>query len=169
MNSMARTAQLRLITEQDAPRARLGGSSDPVRAVFEHWVFMTDRNAARCKLGPSRRGAIAAALTLYDADSIMLAVEGMAADPLEGCSERMRDAMRELEWLLAKESRIEQWADDGERLRERAELEAVAARTDASRLRQAPSPEDEAAAAAAAREQRQRLRDLAATLRGGLR
>ena len=134
------------------------GSTDPVRRVFNHWLFMFARSPNRCKLDPVRKAAIGAALVLYDEDQLCAAIEGMAADPLDDChSDKMRAAMREIEWLLARGSRIERWADMGDRLR----LEAL-------RREVAPEPEavesivDPAVAAAA----RERLRQMAATRRG---
>lgn len=147
--------QLRLVDER-APAH--GASSDPVRQVFEHWVFMLGRSPARCKLGATRRPVIAAALTLYEVDALLLAVDGLAADPLEGCSERMREAMRELEWLFAKESRIEYYEERGMALRRRAEhRDAISAE------RTVPAaPVDQEAMQRC----REHLRALAAELRG---
>jgi hypothetical protein len=156
------SAQLRLVT--DAPPTFDWQTADPVRRVFEHWLFMFARSPARCKLGPTRRQAIAAALAMgYDADTLALAVEGMAGDALEGCTARMQEAMRELEWLLAKESRIEQYAKRGEDLRAQAEQAAEEEQRRAMRPAE-PVPTVDPAAAAAARE---RLRQLAANSRRG--
>lgn len=149
--------QLRLVQD---PAPAHGESGDPVRKVFEHWVFMLGRSPMRCKLGSTRRPVIAAALALYEVDTLMLAVDGMAADPLEGCSERMREAMREIEWLLARESRIEYYAERGEALRHRAERKAI---DDSRRTEDAArSPVSDEAIRMA----RERLRTLAAELRG---
>lgn len=155
-----RSAQLRLVT--DAPAMNTGTSTDPTRQVFEHWLYMLGRSSARCKLGPTRRAAINGALAIgYDVETLFLAVEGMAGDPLEGCTDRMRGAMRELEWLLASEARIEQWADKGDALRQasaQAQRRPVAAEA-------APQDVDPAAAAAA----RERLRAFAAARREAAR
>lgn len=115
--------QLKLVDSQ-APGFNLR-TSDPARRVFEHWLFVNGRNPRRCKMGPTRRMAIQAALAMgYDVDTLMAAVEGMAADPLDAVGgespaarDRMRDAMREIEWLMARESRIERWAEKGDALR----------------------------------------------------
>lgn len=157
------SAQLRLVTDP-APTFDWQ-TADPVRRVFEHWLFMFARSPARCKLGPTRRQAIAAALAMgYDADTLMLAVEGMAGDALEGCTPRMREHMRELEWLLAKEGRIEQYADRGEALRREAEQAANDERVRATQPATLAPVVDPAAAAAA----RERLRKMAeASRRGG--
>lgn len=147
--------QLRLVDER-APAH--GETSDPVRQVFEHWVWMLGRSPARCKLGSTRRPVIAAALTLYETEALLLAVEGLAADPLEGCSERMREAMRELEWLFAKESRIEYYEERGMALRRRAERRDAMV-TERQKSEAPVDPE-------AVRLCRERLRALAAELRG---
>jgi hypothetical protein len=130
-----------------------------VRRIFDHYVYMLGRNPRRCKLDPTRKSAILAALTVYDEDTLMLTMEGIAADPLDGKPESMRAAMRELEWLLARGARIERWADKGEALRQ--ELD----RADAQQQHQidTPSPPSDPAAAAASRE---RLRTHAAAMRG---
>lgn len=152
------SAQLKLITDKTA--ATEGPTADPARRVFEHWVFMLGRSTRRCKMGPTRTAAIRSMLTLYEEETLLMAVEGMAADPLDGVRAEARDAMRELEWLLGKESRVERWADAGERLRERAERRARAAHGDGDE-RDAQEPDPAQAALA-----RERLRALAATLRG---
>ena len=140
-------------------------ATDPTRAVFEHWVFMLGRQAARCKLGPTRRAAINGALTLYAPDELMLAVEGMAAEAFDGMPAQAADAMRELEWLLKSESRVERFIRAGEALREKA------ARMDArARMRAAEPPPpavDAEAQAAEAQRARQQLRTMAAILREG--
>jgi len=82
----------------------------------------------------------------------------MAADPLDDCgTDKMRDAMREIEWLLGRASRIERWAEAGDRLRLQAQ-----------RAQREPVPEQAAevvdpAVAAAAREA---LRKMAAQRSG---
>ncbi len=149
--------QLKLVSAM--PAIETGTTTDPTRQVFEHWLYMLGRSAQRCKLGPSRRQVINGALAMgYDADTLMLAVEGMAGDALEGCSERMATAMRDLEWLLAKEARIEQWADKGEALR------AAAMQNVNERVMDEPAAQVDPAEAAAARE---RLRQFAQQRRGG--
>lgn len=151
--------QLKLV--QDAPPGFNPDTRDPTRQVFDHWLFMLGRSPRRCKMGPTRRAAINSALAMgYDVDTLLLAVEGMAADPLDGAPhDRMRDAMREIEWLLAREARIERWADMGETLR----LEAI--QVDNPQPEDMPAPPTDPVAAAAARE---RLRELGARRRGGV-
>lgn len=158
MSNAAR--QLRLVVE--APATGFGcAPDDPTRRVFEHWVFMFGRNPKRCKLGPTRRAAINAALALYDVDQLELAIDGMAADPLEGCHGGMAEAMRDLEWLFAKESRIERWAEAGEALRERLALDDQ--RRQQAQAEPVSTPETRAEEAAS----RERVQALALRLRGG--
>lgn len=153
---MTRTPQLRLV--QDAPPAH-GHTHDPVRRVFEHWAALLARNPRRCKLDPARAAAVRAALEMgHDEDTLLAAVEGMAADPLQGCTDRMRDAMRELPWLLAESARIERWAELGDQLRAAAEQDAPAPAA-------ADTPEDPAAVQA----RREKLRALAERSRQGAR
>lgn len=147
--------QLKLVIDAPATGAT---PQDATRRIFEHWLYMLGRNPRRCKLGPTRRAVINAALTVYDEETLLLTMEGIAADPLEGKPDSMRAAMRELEWLLASESRIERWADKGEALRRDAEClqaQPVAGQEEA------PAVDPVAAAA-----QRERLRALAASMRG---
>ncbi len=154
---MAQTAQLKLVTDK-APDQNLQ-TQDDTRRVFEHWVFMLDRPVRRCKLGPTRRQVIDAALAMgYDVETLMLAVEGMAADPLaDAPHDRMRDAMREIEWLLAREARIERWAEMGERVRAKA-----------LRPQEAPgAAEPEAQYVGPSEEQRARMRAVYSQLRAG--
>lgn len=146
--------QLRLV--QDAPQPQT--STDPARRIFEHWAFMLGRSTLRCKLGPTRRAAINAALAIgYDEDTLMLACEGMASVSFEGKPDSMREAMLELEWFMAREARIERAVRYGEALR--AALAApVPTATDAEDR----PPVDPAQAAAA----RDRLRAMAVAMRG---
>ena len=141
-------------------------TTNPTRRVFEHWLFMSGRSPRRCKLGPTRSQAINGALAMgYDEDTLLLAIEGMAADPLQDVTlDRIRDAMREVEWLLGREARIERWAEAGERLRAQAADDAarpvVPVHDDVARP---PTAEEQAAAAQA----RARIQALAARLRTG--
>lgn len=160
MSKGSSAAQLRLVTE--VPAIDLGcAPGDETRKIFEHWLFMFARNPRRCKLGPTRRAAINAALTVHDAETLQLAIDGLAADPLDNCTPQMREAMHELEWLLAKESRVERWADAGEALH--ARMAALVARRQAQQQVQpepaGPSPEEAALA-------RERVKLLAARLSG---
>lgn len=155
---MAASPQLRLVTE---PPPAHGVTADPVRQVFEHWVFMFGLNPRRTKLDALRRQAINAALALYDGDvqTIMLAVDGMASAPLGDKPQSMADAMREIDWFLGNAKRIERClrhADDLAMM-----LEAQDARASAPAAPQA-APADPAAVAAA----RERLRAMAMQRRG---
>ncbi len=148
--------QLRLVQEAQQPQH----TTDPLRRVFGHWLFMLGRSPRRCKLGPTRRAAINAALAIgYDEDTLMLACEGMACVSFDGKPESMREAMLELEWFLAREARIERAVRYGEALRDAAARQAQPATV----VEAAPVVVDPVAAAAA----RERLRAMAASLRGG--
>lgn len=147
------TSQLRLV--QDAPPTFNLTTADPVRQVFEHWLFMFGRSPARCKLGPTRRTAISAALAMgYDVDDLLLAVDGLASDPLDmpgrpdDEAARIRESVRELDWLMAREKRIERWMARGETLRLMAEQPDAPAQVDQPA---AVAQDAEATAAARAR------------------
>lgn len=89
----------------------------------------------------------------------MAAIDGMAADPLDDCrSDKMRDAMREIEWLLATEARIERWSERGDALK--LDLQ----REDTAQVIVLPVAEEVDPAVVAA--SRARLRDMAARKRG---
>jgi len=148
--------QLRLVQDAPQPQSR---TTDPVRRVFEHWADLMGKSLRRTKLGPTRRAAIAGALAMgYDEETLMLACEGIASHPLDGKPESMQAAMRELEWSMRTEARIERWAELGEAFRQR--VAAAPARHDAA----TPAVVvDEVAEAA----HRQRCRDMARAMRGG--
>jgi hypothetical protein len=154
MQQMTAGRQLKLV--KDAPPAH-GHASDPVRQVFEHWVFMFGLHPGRTKLDAHRRAAINGAIALYGLSDAMLAVEGMAAVPLGDKPESMREAMREIDWFLATAKRIERCLRYGDQLRAAAAQPAPAAGPEAT-----AEPVDQAEVAA----QRQRLRDLAERFRG---
>lgn len=131
------TPQLKLITRQDERYHAAGNSApsaDPVRRVFDHWCFMAHKIAARTKLGPTRRQAIAAALLLYTEDDLQLAIEGNLVD--EWC---MANGRHDIDWLLLGESRIERFIDLGERLRQAQDALPAegAARADPEQVRAA--------------------------------
>lgn len=150
-------SQLKLVQMQTAADAA-ATSTDPVRRVFDHWLFMFGRSANRCKLGATRRPVISAALALYDEDQLMAAIDGMASDPLDDCrSDKMRDAMREIEWFMATEARIERWALKGDALK----FDLL--REDTAEVVEHPTELVDPAAKAAAKA---RLRDIAASRRG---
>ena len=153
--------QLKLVNEKHAGFDF--GTRDATRRVFEHWLYMSGRSPLRCKLGPQRRQVIDAALAIgYSPDQLMQAIEGMAADPLGDVDKpRMRDAMREIEWLLAREARIERWAEAGARLRERVSGGALDQCVDdaASRPMDTAALQAEEQARSALRERARRMRE----------
>lgn len=152
-----KSSQLRLVTEP--PPAHDATTRDPVRMIFEHWVFMFGRHPRRTKMDAERRQAISAALALYEGDvqEIMRAVEGMAAVPLGDKPQSMQDAMREPTWFLATAARIERCLRYSDQLIEMAET----TQRQAACPQEPQAPADPAAAAAA----RERLRALAVSLR----
>lgn len=90
-------------------------SADPVARVFGEWLEWFGKSAARCKLGPQRRRAIAEALALYDEAMLVQAVIGAAADEWLA----QQDGLG-IEWILSGESRIERFAAAGQRIQARA-------------------------------------------------
>ncbi len=149
--------QLRLVTE---PAPEHGTTADPVRAAFERWVFMFGKNPKRCKLDAERRVVINAAIALFDAESIELAIDGMASLPLADKPASMADAMREISWFLASAKRIERAIAYGEALHA-----VVAAPAPAAPQISAASPEERAAQAEAKRVAMEALRARSAALR----
>lgn len=149
-----RTRQLRLVQPPSQSMDAYAASADPVSRVFGEWLFWTGRSPVRTKLGPQRRQAIGAALTLYDEDMVVQAVIGAAADEWLA----QHDGLG-IEWVLAGESRIERFAAVGQRLQARA---AAGVQQPACEAAPEPSPEQLAAAAAA----RERMRDLVQRLSG---
>ncbi len=140
-------------------------SADPVRRIFEHWVELNGRLIRRCKLGPDRRAAITGALAMgYDEEDLMLAIEGHAADPMQWApNEEARRAFRDLDWMMAREKRIEAAMERGDELRAKlADHENRASMAAASPVQPAaPSPTPEQVA-----EQRRKLREMAASMAG---
>lgn len=151
---MRNNTQLRLVTE---PPPAHGASHDPVRQIFEHWVFMFGRHPGRTKLDAERRKAIAWALSEWTVDEVLLAVEGMAAAPLGDKPQSMQDAMREVSWFLASAKRVERCIEYGDQLRE------LDSRPQPAALGAEPAAPVDAAAVQARRE---RLRQLAEQYRG---
>lgn len=153
---MSAKPQLSLVT--DPAPGYLPHTADPVRRIFEHWVAMFNRNVRRCKLGPTRRAAINAALAMgYDEETLLACIDGIASDPLDNCRhDGIREAMRELEWLLASEARIERWAERGDQLHQRM-AQADQPSDTPTHTQTAPDPAA-----------RQRLAELARRLRAGL-
>ncbi len=152
---MTAAKQLRLVTDAPPPHHI---TNDPVRQVFEHWVFMFGLRAASTKLGPTRKAVISSALAIgYSLPDLILAVDGMAAVSLDGKPDDMQERMREIDWFLANEPRIERCMRHGEKLRDMAAAHRAAPAVEADE-----APADPVAAAAA----RERLRQLANRCRG---
>ena len=159
--------QLRLVSQaRDDKNAwgvpQNGAASEPARVVFEHWVYMLGKCPSRTKMGPGRRAAVQAALALYGLDMLLQAVDGMAAENMEGKPDTMVAAMQDFAWLFEHERRVELYADKGLALAQRLaaqQREAQAAPKVVS-LDPEPTPEEVAA-------QRARLRDMARQMRGG--
>jgi hypothetical protein len=155
--------QLRLV--QDAPRPFNGDTTDPVSQVFEHWVFMLGKRVGSTVFGPMRRRAVAGALALgYSVEQLQLAVEGAAAEDLSWMrSDSARAQRRDLPAIMADETVIEAYMEQGEALRER--LAAIDRRMSAA----APERVESASAedVAQAERARERLRTLATRARDG--
>lgn len=151
---MMRTRQLRLVQPASQSMDAYCASADPVARVFGEWLFWTGRSPARTKLGPQRRQAIGAALTLYEEAMVVQAVIGAAADEWLA----QHDGLG-IEWVLSGESRIERFAAVGQRLQARAAADAVR-----PALELAPEPSEEQVAAAAAA--RDRMRQLVQRMSG---
>lgn len=156
--------QLKLIhstegTPQDARlRVSLPQASAAVERVFEHWVFMLGKNPKRCALGPDRRKVISKALSLYDEDTLLLAIEGCAASAWHRGENDRGGEYTDLTLILRDEAHIERFADEGEALRTRLEQEQA---------RQAPMASEAVPAwvdPAVVAEQKRKLRELAHNL-----
>lgn len=145
--------QLRLVRTETVSMTAYSNSPDPVARIFGEWLDWFGRSAARCKLGPQRRRAIAEALTLYDEEMLVQSIIGAAADEWLA----QHDGLG-IEWVLAGESRIERFAAAGQRIQARAAAAPVQAEPAAA----APSAQDLAAAAAA----RERMRALVQQMSG---
>lgn len=146
--------QLRLVQQMHGAEDALEGleSADPTRRVFAHWLTMLGKSPRRCKLGPTRRQAINAALVLYSEDDLLMAIEGCAADPWCAGDNAQRREYTDIEWILRNESSIERFAEAGERLRQRAaEQLAAQMRRAAQPVPTAASVEQEKVQAADAR------------------
>lgn len=157
---MGASAQLRLVQPLQADDFDVSETSaDPIRRVFGHWLYMLGKSPRRCKLGPTRRQAIAAALVLYEEDQLLLAIEGCAADRWCAGDNPAGREFTDVEWILRSESSIERFSEAGERMR--AAAQAAANRRAAAQAEPAPSPEDQAAQRAAADAARERLRQMA--------
>lgn len=113
----ATVIRLPVAPEAGSPTHRAGDQA--MQRVFAHWVFMMEKNAKRCALGPTRRRAIQKALALYDEETLLLAIEGCAASAFHRGENDRDKPFDDLELILRDEAHIERFAEDGERLRHR--------------------------------------------------
>lgn len=150
--------QLRLVQTNAVQMTAYSASADPVARIFGEWLDWFGKSAARCRLGPARRQAIAAALQLYDEDMLTQAMVGAAADEWLAQQEGLG-----VEWILANESRVERFADRGQRIQARAAAAQAMPATPADG-QTAPELTDEQRAQMAAC--RQRMRAIVAQSRG---
>lgn len=111
--------QLRLVSEETGAQAQTA-----TERVFAHWVFMLGKNPRRCVLGPVRRKAIDRALSLYDEETLLLAVEGCAASAWHAGDNDRDQPFNDIELILRDEKHIERFADEGERVRRLAQRAA---------------------------------------------
>ena len=134
---------------------------DPAQRIFEHWVWMLGKNPRRTAFGPARRKSVDRALSLYDADTLLLAIDGCAASAWHNGENDRARPFNDLDLILRDESHIERFADDGERVRRRAVrlIERQRAADVAPRAEQAEDPERVRAA-------RDAVRRVAAALAG---
>jgi hypothetical protein len=117
---------------------------------------MLGKSPARCKLDPTRTGAIKAALLLFNLHDLLLAAEGFATDAW-ACGDNRMGKPLDIEWLMQKASRIEHYAEQGELLRAQDQQAQQLPQADAA----VPETIDPAVAAA----QRERLRHIAQQMR----
>ena len=135
MRSGIAAVQQQQHADDAAPGARDVDADDSAQArsaverVFEHWVFMLGKNARRTALGPTRRRAIERALLLYDAETLLLAIEGCAASAWHAGENDRGRAFDDLELILRDEAHVERFAEDGQCLRDRLRARAAAQRT----------------------------------------
>lgn len=147
--------QLRLVNETTEAT-----TPDAMRRLFDHWVFMMGKNPRRCALGPERRKVIGKALSLYDEETLQLAIEGCASSAYHAGDNDRDTPYNDLELIFRNEKYVERFATMGEQLRIKAANEAARSLAQAS----TPVPVmDEAQA----KRQRDRLRELAQRLRKG--
>lgn len=143
------------------------GPATPIERVFAHWVYMLGRHPGRVALGPKRRAVIERALGLYDEETLLLAVDGCAASRWHAGENDRGRAFNDLELILRDEAHVERFAEDGERLRQRAERELRRREAEARALASGEVVELDVAGAAAAREKLRELqRELAARMAG---
>jgi len=154
------------LTPAQAAAAQAVDAESAVQRVFDHWVWMMGKSPKRVAMGPQRRRAIQRMLDLYPEDTLMLAIEGCAASPFHrGDNDRGRP-FNDIELILRDEPHVERFADEGQRLRDRAEAmaqqEMRRALANAGRAAPSTQPAEQHERAAMAA----RLRDLAAACAG---
>ena len=126
--------------------------ADDVMSVFAYHVYMVRGSLTTSRMGPKRRALIAAWVQVYDREILHQASEGFAADGFWLGENRDHRRMASIEHMLKDEARIEECAERGRMLRERAaKIERIE-----------PERAQDPAAAAAARE---RIRALADQMR----
>jgi hypothetical protein len=150
------------------PRSATGGDGNGVEKLYEHWLYMLDKNRLHCALGPKRRLIIERALRWYALDVLLAAVEGCAASPWHAGENDRQTRYQDLELILRDEPHIERFSEAGYALRDRAANIAQAAVLRAQlQAQQAHEPAADPQAAQAAQAARERLKVLAAQLRVG--
>lgn len=133
------TAQLKLVQQATEQPEEV---TDPTRRIFGHWLTMFGKSPNRCKMGPTRRAAINAAMTLYDEDQVLMAIEGAASDPWVCGDNPMRRPQDDIEWILRNESSIERFSAVGEQLREHVRVRLVQRATAAAAAPVEDAPPD---------------------------
>ena len=144
-----------------------------VERVFGHWVLMMGKAPTRCALGPARQKVISKALGLYDAETLMLAIEGCACDAWHAGQNDRNKSFQDIELILRDEAHIERFAEAGEQFRARADRahaklaaeEAMAAAAAAAQRTGATTPSN-SVVVAVAREKLNAMRaEMAARMR----
>lgn len=162
---MSSVVQMSLVEGVRTRKQPIGLADVPdVGRVFAHWVYMMGKNPKRCALGPDRRKAITRALSLYDVETLELAIEGCAASPFHRGQNDRETEYTDICLILRDEAHIERFAELGERLRERA---AQAERQQAERAQQEQQQPEDPVAVAAARERLRAMAQRMAARRGG--
>lgn len=153
---------LKLVPQDGAGEALRPDRRSEAQSVFAHWVWMMGKRASRVAFGPKRRRAVYVALTLYEADQLLAAIEGCASSPFHRGENDRDTAYDDIDFILRDERNIERFSERGYKLREAArralEREAGAAQDQTPEA----APVDPAELAA----QRERVRQMAAQLAG---
>jgi hypothetical protein len=106
---------------------------DDVRAVFNHWVRVTNRPRAR--MTPGRRKKIRARLKDFSVTQLRAAIDVAAADPFWGGEEnRSKAPQDQIERVLATTERVEAFVERaGDRLRQMTRADGTLLDDDESR------------------------------------